>query len=611
MNGRLATHWGGEAEDVSYNPFSAGTGITSMLEGNSHSQSDGQGNTGIGIGYAAAGATVPKGIDAEAQRNEPVLEVLGPDGQPTAHVAGKIKIPKYVAKHIGDESAEGQTFQNYLGKTIVKRETKANKNISEGLELINNSNPANPIENAAFMSGKMKFEAGNQVLKELARIKEDSMHWQAAFNEAAPEFGYDDSSKFVEDTNKGKINLKNAMMAVNQRTAAYGIDLGDTEKEPSLPQVDKAKYDEIKALYDKAEKSRNPKDVKAFQQTYHKYFPEYAKSVIAKDPQGLTNYAKKNKYKIDDLRGNEDSLWGTRTKKYMAALQQPTTTDTTTKPPRTVTAQTTKPPVEEPGTGPTEIPKTKFPWQYGADQLMDYLAKPLRKDLDINQLSGEMYALATNQLDPIRAQKVNPLLLTPYQISLQDQMNANQADFNAISRLAGNNPAALATLAGQKYRANSGVLGEQFRTNQGLASNVYNQNRMILNDNALKNMDIMNNQWMLQEKAKANTKATNIAALSSIADKYAKNASENFAAAITQNMYPKFRYNADGKAYVVPSFTSPVNMPTLGASNTSSASQTKVPGFQDFLNKVGSAYNSTKKTTTGANGLIVKNFKKI
>jgi hypothetical protein len=609
MNGRLATHWGGKAEDVSHNPYGAGTGITSMLHGNSHSESDGHGNTGIGIGYAEDGANM-QGVDAEAQRNEPVVEVTGPNGQPTAHVAGKIKIPKYVAKHIGDASAEGQTFQNYLGKTIVKRENKANKNISEGLELINNSNPANPIENAAFMSGKMKFEAGNQVLKELARIKEDSMHWQAAFNEAAPEFGYEDSSKFVEDTNKGKIDLKKAMMAVNQKTAAYGMDMGDPTKEPSLPQVEKAKYDEIKTLYDKAEKTKNGTDVRNFQKRYHELFPEYARAVIGKEP--LTSYAKAHKYKIGDLRGNEDGIFGKRTKQYMAALQQPTTTETTTMPPRTVTVQTTTPPPGE-TPPPTEIPKGGgIPWQYGADQLLDYFAKPLRKDLDINQLSGEMYALATNQLDPIRAQKVNPLLLNPYQISLQDQMNANQADFNAITRLAGNNPAALASLAGQKYRANSGVLGEQFRTNQGLASNVYNENRRILNDNALKNMDIMNNQWMLQEKAKANTKATNIAALSSIADKYAKNASENFAAAITQNLYPKFRYDANGKAYVVPSFTSPINMPTLGASSASTAGQNKIPGFQDFLNKTANAYSQEyNKNKTGANGLIVKNFKKI
>src|SRR6185436_7129345 len=85
--------------------------------------------------------------------------------------------------------------------------------------------------------------------------------------------------------------------------------------------------------------------------------------------------------------------------------------------------------------------------------------------LDPNQLSGEMYALASNQLESVQAQRYNPVLDQVYDISLQDQLNANQADFNSIQRLTGNNPAAQSILAGQKYAANSGVLGEQFRLN--------------------------------------------------------------------------------------------------------------------------------------------------
>ena len=71
--------------------------------------------------------------------------------------------------------------------------------------------------------------------------------------------------------------------------------------------------------------------------------------------------------------------------------------------------------------------------------------------LDPQQLLGEYYALSNNQLEPVQAQSYQPDLGTPYDISLQDQLNANQADFNATQRMVGYNPAALAQLNAQKY----------------------------------------------------------------------------------------------------------------------------------------------------------------
>ena len=796
MNGKLQTHWGGKAEDISYNKYGAGTGLTSMLSGNKHSQSDGHGNTGIGVGYAEDGQELQNiDVQAEAQDNEPMLEVEGPNGKPVAHVAGKIKIPKYVAKHLGDESAEGKTFQKYIAD-LATRENKANKKITEGLKLINGSNPDNVFENPTFMSGKFKKDGGEDILESVAQLKEKAMHWQSAFNEAAPEFGYDDSAKFVEDANKGKINFNKSIFGSKLETAADGTELSsyeyDGEKEPwnsapypspyrlpagstlfdgskrypnstlrdndgsivqhaplfgrmlgvqdkhsyfnplldstlmsgdtgyrpgefnpetndrlmynqrtsqfnpdynsaftfgtqlpftaapppiadpatlptlqpngqmapaqqapaptqaqvkavakqmgvspavaaaaisqnnqagasatnapaggtanpatatapGLPEISKADYDEISSLYEAAKKAGKGPAVLKFQQAYNKKFPEYAKSVIAQYPGS----------KIKSLKGNEDSIFGKRTQQYMTALGQPKA-EGPKFPGRTVTAA---PPISPVASKFSTTPiknKIKFPWEPLADQAMDYLNKPLRKDLDSNQLAGEMYALANNQLEPIRAQKVSAALMSPYQISLQDQLNANQADFNSLVKQAGNNPAALSTLAAQKYRANSGVSGEEFRINQGLAANAYDKNRAELRDTAFKNMDIMNNQWMLQEKAKANTKSTNIAALSSIADKYAKNASENFAGAIAQNMYPKFNFNAAGKAYVNPSFTNPINMPTLGTGeDTANNIPSKISSFADYFK--GGTPKATKatKSTMGANGLIVKNFKRI
>ena len=143
--------------------------------------------------------------------------------------------------------------------------------------------------------------------------------------------------------------------------------------------------------------------------------------------------------------------------------------------------------------------------------------------LDYNQLLGEMYALGTNQLEPVQAQSYQPQLRTPYDISLQDVLNENQADYRSQQRMIGNNPAAQAMLNAQKYAANQKVLGEQFRLNQANKDQVYSQNINTLNDAKLKNLAIYDQQYDRQASAKANTKATTQAALNSISSKYLQN----------------------------------------------------------------------------------------
>ena len=162
-------------------------------------------------------------------------------------------------------------------------------------------------------------------------------------------------------------------------------------------------------------------------------------------------------------------------------------------------------------------------------------------NLDPDQLMGERYSLLSNQVDPVKAQGYQPLLQSPYDISYQDQLNANQSDFNAMQRQVGNNPAALASLAAQKYGANEKVLGEQFRQNQAEHAKVYGENRNTLNDAQLKNLGIYDQQYTRQEQAKSNTKSQAINALTSIGDKIAqsrRDANEmNMYSALNPNFY--------------------------------------------------------------------------
>jgi len=182
----------------------------------------------------------------------------------------------------------------------------------------------------------------------------------------------------------------------------------------------------------------------------------------------------------------------------------------------------------------------------------------------------------SNNLEPVQAQKYIPQLLNPYDISLQDQLNANQADFNAMARMTGGDASALAPLAAQKYAANSRVLGEQMRINQANKAGIYNANINTMNDAQLKNLSILDRQYERQEMAKSNTKATNLEALKSITDKYAQNKLSNRTLATYENLY-NYRYD--------PSFRAQ-NMNPLAKFNIPTVT-TKLPIYDNSGNIVG------------------------
>ena len=137
-------------------------------------------------------------------------------------------------------------------------------------------------------------------------------------------------------------------------------------------------------------------------------------------------------------------------------------------------------------------------------------------DLPPDQLYPEYYALATNQLDPVQAQTYQPMLDTPYDISLNDQINAIDSQARAAIRAGGNNPAAQSMIMAQAIEAKNKVLGDQNRINQTNKMQTYSKNRDLLNDAQLKNLQILDQQYVRQAQAKSNTKQQSLAALSSI-----------------------------------------------------------------------------------------------
>jgi hypothetical protein len=169
------------------------------------------------------------------------------------------------------------------------------------------------------------------------------------------------------------------------------------------------------------------------------------------------------------------------------------------------------------------------------------------EDLPADQLYPEFYALATNQLEPVQAQTYQPMLDSPVDISLNDQLAAVDSQSRAAIRAAGSNPAAQAMIMSQTLQAKNQILGEQTRINQANRMQVYDKNRAALNDAQLRNLQILDQQYVRQAQAKSSTKEQTQAALSSIAAKTAQQRAANRKLAVMENLY-NFRFDPKGRA---------------------------------------------------------------
>lgn len=134
--------------------------------------------------------------------------------------------------------------------------------------------------------------------------------------------------------------------------------------------------------------------------------------------------------------------------------------------------------------------------------------------------------------DPVDHFRAQAQYFNSYQISNQDQLNANKETFAAFNKLGYQNPSAQAAIASQKYNADSNVLGNQFRMNQEITADTANKNIAMHNAVLEKNLELSRDQSQKKAGALANTRMARNAALTSIGNKIqeAKQAKMNYKA---------------------------------------------------------------------------------
>lgn len=519
MGGELQTHWGGYAEPMSYNPYLPDGGETVMFRGQSHDESDGRGNTGIGITYGEN--------PVEVERGEPAMKLKdGSSPDSNLVVFGNLKIPKSYLPFLGND-AKGKKFKTYVAD-LSKKENNQNKKIDNATKMLEDLEVSTPIDRMTLNSLQYTMLGANSKLKEIADKKMAAASLQNAINDTAEEMGI-----VADDLARGKVKIDKEAF---KDTAQGGKKLKKVSALPNVPagqQKGDVFYGNVTQADFEAMMARNPwydwenfdpssdADVRDFQ----KAFNREAKKL------GV------------DTRLQVDGDFGEQTVSAESLYGESKPIPTI--PGGTLNISRLQEPPQQAPAGTPAYSVTPYKRNTLVDvlgQAMPYLRPTDSESLNPMQLMGEMYALSTNQVEPVQAQTVQPQLSSPYDISLQDILNENEATYRSQQRMVGYNPAIQGQLSAQKYAANQKVLAEQFRLNQAKRDQVYGENRNLLNQFGLQKLNIFDRQYVRQAEALSKTKATTQAALNSIGDKFLRNRLENRTLATMENLY-NYRYD--------------------------------------------------------------------
>ena len=602
MGGNLKTLWGGKAETVSYNPYAGGESI--QFKGNSHDYRDpSTGQTGIGVAYGddakkmSMGGDITSNASVEVE-NEPAQEI-----DDSLVVYGDMKIPEEYISEIGDERAKGKKYKNYVANVLNKDEASINRTQAKVADL--------GLESDDTVFGQLERRTADVVLKgadmklkNIAEKKSILADLQEAMNETFDDYGikaneFINKRKLVEDP----MRIENAKYGARLKMGKDGVETtgNETTNPPSLNDFDKKQIpltdmtvEELKAAGYKVDANNSNVYIRRNPETNTTEAVEMSGSSLGYTPEGQaidpkTSFAggvtqkdydtlKENNPWFDWDKTDPNKMVTYKGKKVSSAILKfqkefnkrakeagidPVKVDgifgqetrdavfTPAKEAEEVTNYTEEKVMV--GDTDTTTETTTVAPKGNIGPGVNFNNSPEDQSLDKNQLLGEYYAMATNQVQPVQAQGFQPQLRVPYDISLQDMRNDVTSQSRAMQRNATlqNNPAALALAQAPTYDALNKINAEEFRQNQAMKDNVYSGNQATLNDAMLKNLGIYDQQADRQAQAAANTRTQNIDILNSISDKYSKNKLENVMNKVYANMYPTFKYDENQRLNVV------------------------------------------------------------
>lgn len=553
MGGNLIIDNRGDIDFMGYNPETAKTGASGYIgitRGPSHD------NGGFNLDYS--------GNKVEVEGNETVIERKegGPvDENKSLVILGDMKTGAFgneilegVNERLAKKVLKGKKIEDVkfkqLGNEIAKLTGRLNKSEKKFIDLANSADD-DKLKLSTAKAGELGI---NMQYKGLNKLQQNAIDVQSGYHDAAEERGYDDTPKFLSDIKKGKIkDLNMAKFGAEIETAQNGIVAYlNSKKEPSSFAARKklAQTAGIKNYTGTADQNKKLLEYVKKTPILGNFTKPTAAQLAADDAafraanpqQETSDYVAPDIF--NSLVGGQNTLpyENIKSKTALPTATQLLAMEVGSMKDRKKAINAFLPQTE--GSDKDEFNLMDF-----ANQLNPYVRPLLRNPLDPSQLAPEMMALATNVVEPVQAQQFTPILEQTPTISFQDQLNEIQAEANAARRMVGNNPAGQAAIAAQAANAKNKVLGEQIRTNQMLQLESRRRNIATLNDATLKNLGILDQQFMRQSQARSATKAQAQVALSSIADKIGKNKAETLAANVASNMYPQYTFGPKGRIF--------------------------------------------------------------
>jgi hypothetical protein len=260
---------------------------------------------------------------------------------------------------------------------------------------------------------------------------------------------------------------------------------------------------------------------------------------------------------------------------------------------------------------PQETSRDYSPWINLANSVLGEFTPSNARPLDYNQISDAVQMLATNHVDSVQAQQYVPQQYVPqldtfYSQSNQDSVNEITAAMRAAQKMALGNVGAEAFIAGQAYEPLNKIKAEEFRINQALADKVFTNNRTTMNDAQIKNLGILDQQYVRQNTAQSNKDAIDFAARKDISNKYQQNALENAKMKIAET-YSKYRFDNNGRIRNWNGLAN-FNVPQVYNGESEDTEDGLLPIYGED-NKTVKGYTTKKATKNARNGSIVKSFK--
>ena len=569
MGGQLKTHWGGEAEVISRNPYMPGSGEMVKLNGASHD------NDGIGISYggqqggpqqtAKYGADTDASIEAEGR--ETIMEMqdggeVDPqtgEAQTSAVVLGNIAPSADIVKATGDQvlidlfnKNPKKTFKR-IGEVIAKDENKAASYMEIASAKANNADDTQwgALENK---TADIIKKAGDAKLKLAAQQRIKSANLQSAVNDTKKDISYMKGKNIsAEDLGKGKISLdydpitKDAELespyakhGAYLRKAQTGVDdVNYKSKYGIVPWQGNTspgnKYGKATASGFSAKQWDEVADKLGFKGKGNKEFEEFL--LQNKESAPLIKARHQNLYGKDPWIDPEHFGYGWASDQLLLPAAAEIPADTT--PAKTTTATTDKKEIDV-----VPLKQNKF-GQY-ADMLRQFLPSAKLPGIDPRQFAGEYMAMSQNQYEPVPSQHIRMQLDPMTRVSYQDIRNQSTADFKDALKQGAFDPAVAAGVFGKKALADQSSYAEEFRANQGLEQQIYGGNRGKINQEMAANLQLNADQMNKQSLALSKTKEINQKAIASIADKYLQHDARNLEYKVKSNMFPTFAYDASG-----------------------------------------------------------------